>query len=140
MAVKYRKAMILSSWKDELHKYITGIVQNYSHKMLGINSVPDHIHIFFGMRPTQSISDLMKIVKAESSGWINERNFSDGRFQWQNGYGAFSYCRSEVQTVINYIKNQERHHTRESFKEEYVRILQEFEVDYDTNYLFADPA
>jgi putative transposase len=139
LVVKYRQAMILPYWKEELNKYITGVVQGCGHKMLEINSVPDHLHLFFGMRPTQSISDLMKIVKAESSGWINDRGFAESRFEWQAGYGAFSYCKSEVQTVINYIKNQERHHARESFKDEYVRLLREFEVDYDSNHLFLDP-
>src|ERR1700742_2701287 len=99
MAVKYRQALIESFWKDELQKYITGIVQNHGHRMLAINNMPDHLHMFFGFRPTQSLSDLMQVVKGESSEWINKRNFTPAKFRWQEGYGAFSYSRSHVPRV-----------------------------------------
>lgn len=137
-AVKYRKAQILPSYKDELYKYITGIIQHYDHKVLAINGVEDHIHIFIGMRPTQSISDLLQDIKGSSSKWINENNFLKTKFEWQSGYGAFSYSKSHVQNVINYIARQETHHKKESFKEEYLEFLKRFEIDYDENYIFKD--
>ncbi|NHN25152.1 IS200/IS605 family transposase [Flavobacterium jejuense] len=137
-AVKYRKAQILSSYKDELYKYITGIIQHYDHKVLAINGVEDHIHIFIGMRPTQSVSDLLQDIKGSSSKWINENNFLKTKFEWQSGYGAFSYSKSHVQNVINYIARQETHHKKESFKEEYLAFLKVFEIDYDENYIFKD--
>jgi len=110
MAVKYRQSLIQPEWKDQLQKYITGIVQNHGHKMLAINNMPDHLHLFFGFRPTQSLSELMQIVKGESSEWINKQSFTPATFRWQEGYGAFSYSRSHVKPVIKYILNQEEHH------------------------------
>lgn len=137
-AVKYRKALILPSFKDELYQYITGIIQHYDHKVLAINGVEDHIHIFIGMRPTQSISDLLQDIKGSSSKWINEKEFLKQKFEWQGGYGAFSYSKSHVQNVINYIANQEKHHKKETFREEYLKFLKVFEIDYDENYIFKD--
>lgn len=137
-AVKYRKAQLLRSYKDELLKYITSIIQNNDHKLLAINSEPDHIHIFIGMRPTQSISDLMREVKANSSKWINERGFLPVKFEWQGGYGAFSYRKRDVKGVINYIERQEIHHLKTTFMEEYIEFLKEFEVDYDVQYIFKE--
>ena len=137
-AVKYRKALILPSYKDELYKYITGIIQHYDHKVLAINGVEDHIHIFIGMRPTQSVSDLLQDIKGSSSKWINEKQFLNTKFEWQSGYGAFSYSKSHVQSVIDYIANQEDHHKKESFREEYLKFLRVFEIDYDENYIFKD--
>ncbi len=119
MAVKFRQALIESSWKEQLHKYITGIAQNHGHKMIAINSMPDHLHLFIGFRPNQSLSDLMRLVKGESSEWINKQQFTPATFRWQEGYGAFSYSRSHVQTVTNYIMNQEEHHRKRTFLEEY---------------------
>jgi putative transposase len=139
MAVKYRQSLIQPEWKDQLQKYITGIVQNYDHKMLAINNMPDHLHLFFGFRPTQSLSDLMRIVKSESSKWINEQHFTPAPFRWQDGYGAFSYSRSHVKPVINYILNQETHHAKKTFLEEYKEFLDHFEVDYDERYVFKLP-
>ena len=135
-AVQNRQALIQNEWKDELYKYITGIVQNHNHKMLQINGMPDHLHLFFGMRPTQSISDLMKIVKGDSSKWINEKGFLKTKFSWQAGFGAFSYAKSQVPKVIKYIQNQEEHHKRKTFIEEYVDFLKAFEIDYDERYIF----
>ena len=139
-AVKHRMALVDKSWKDELHKYITGIFQNKDHKMLQINSMADHIHIFIGMRPNESISELVKVVKAESSNWINENQLCEGKFNWQEGFGAFSYSKSHVQRVINYIKNQEQHHKKELFLDEYRRLLTVFEIDWDERYIFKEPA
>lgn len=138
-AVKFRDAIIHSQWKERLHKYITGIVQHYDHKMLIINSMPDHVHMLIGMRPKQSLSGLMKFVKEDSSTWINDNRFTPGRFRWQDGYGAFSYAKSEINTVINYIENQEIHHRKISFIDEYKKLLDEFEVVYDEKYIFQLP-
>ena len=138
-AVKYRRALISSDWKHDLYKYITGIVQKNDHKLLQINGMPDHIHILFGFRPTQALSDLMKIVKQESTNWINENNLSDEKFAWQGGFSAFSYSKSDVDRVARYIKNQEIHHLKQNFKEEYTGLLDEFEVDYEERYIFAEP-
>ena len=138
-AVKFRKALIEDSYKQELYQYITGIVQSYGHKMLAINGVADHIHIFIGMRPTQSISDLMQDVKGNSSKWINEKKFLKVKFEWQGGYGAFSYSKSHVQNVINYVKNQEKHHAKQTFREEYIEFLKKFDIDYDERHIFQDP-
>lgn len=134
-AVQYRHSLIKNEWKDELHKYITGIIQNNNHKMLQINGMSDHIHILFGMRPSQSLSDLMKQIKQESSKWINNQGFVTGRFSWQAGYGAFSYSKSEVPIVINYIKNQELHHKSKTFQEEYLQLLKEFKIEFDERYI-----
>jgi REP element-mobilizing transposase RayT len=100
--------------------------------------MPDHIHVFFGMRPTQSLSDLMQDIKGGSSKWINERKFTKGRFEWQEGYGAFSYSKAQVSTIITYIQNQEIHHQRTTFIEEYKSLLQEFNIDYDDRYIFKE--
>lgn len=135
-AVQNRQSLISEKWKDELYKYITGIIQNYDHKVLQINGMPDHIHILFGMRPTQSLSDLMKQVKQDSSKWINQKSFVNGKFSWQSGYGAFSYSKNDVPNVINYIKNQEAHHKTKTFTDEYLQLLKDFEIDFDNRYIF----
>jgi len=139
MAVKYRASLIQPDWKDQLQKYITGIIQNYGHKMLAINNMPDHLHMFFGFRPNQLLSDLMRIVKSESSGWINDKQFTPAVFNWQEGYGAFSYSRSQVPRVVEYVMNQEEHHRHKTFLEEYEQFLKQFEVDYDERYIFKLP-
>ncbi|MBL7779010.1 MAG: IS200/IS605 family transposase [Chitinophagales bacterium] len=135
-AVKGRQNLIPKSRKEELHKYITGIVQKRKHKMLAINSMPDHIHIFVGLQPEQSISDLVRDIKTNSSSFITEHNFVSQKFNWQQGYGAFSYAQSQIDAVVKYILNQEVHHRKKSFKEEYLEFLQKFEVEYDERYLF----
>ena len=138
-AVKNRIGLIDKSWKNELYKYITGIIQNNEHKLLIINGMPDHIHILIGLRPTQSISDLIKDVKQFSSKWINEQGFVKGKFEWQEGFGAFSYSKSHLSNVIKYIENQEAHHTKKTFLEEYKEILQNFKIDYNEKYIFKAP-
>ena len=135
-AVRNRSSIIMNSWKDELFKYMTGIIQNHEHKVLAINGMPDHIHIFFGMRPIQSLSDLMQDIKGDSSLWINKKGFVKGRFSWQQGFGAFSYSKSSISNVIRYIQNQEVHHKKRTFIEEYLGFLKKFEVDYDERYIF----
>lgn len=138
-AVKFRAAMIHAEWKADLHKYITGIFQHNGHKMLQVNSMPDHIHILIGLRPDQSISSLIQNVKAESSKWINANALCKSRFNWQEGYGAFAYSKDAVSNVISYIQNQEMHHQKETFLEEYTRLLKMFEVEYDDRYIFKKP-
>ena len=138
-AVKHRDALINSSFKDELYKYIAGIIKNHNHKLLAINGMSDHIHIFIGMRPTQSLSDLLQDIKGNSSKWINEKKFLKVNFEWQEGYGAFSYSKSQVNNVINYINNQEQHHSVKTFREEYLEFLKLFEVDHDERYIFKEP-
>ena len=137
-AVKYRAGLIEKNWKEQLHKFITGIFQANDHKILQINSVPDHIHIFTGMRPTQSISDITQLVKSESTKYIKKEKMST-QFAWQDGYGAFSYSKSHVETVIRYIQNQEAHHKKEKFLDEYRKLLKAFEIEYDEKYLFKEP-
>jgi len=137
-AVKYRAALIQKQWQPRLHQYITGILQQNQHKMLQINSMPDHIHILIGMRPTQSISSLVQNVKTESSKWIKDNKFCKA-FAWQEGFGAFSYSKSHVGRVIRYIQNQEVHHKKETFLNEYRKMLKAFEIEYDDGYIFKEP-
>jgi putative transposase len=136
VAVKFRQSVIQPTWKERLQQYITGIVQNNGYKMIAINSMPDHLHLFFGFRPNQSLSDLLRIVKGESSEWINNERFNNSIFRWQEGYGAFSYSRSQIKIVAEYIANQELHHKKKTFLEEYKHFLDQFEVEYDERYLF----
>ncbi|MFZ0598380.1 MAG: IS200/IS605 family transposase [Flavobacterium sp.] len=137
-AVKFRQAIINKNWKPNLYKYIAGIIKNNNHKLLAINGVSDHIHILIGIRTVQSISDLMKIIKQDSSKWINSNKFSQFHFEWQEGYGAFSYSKSQLSTVVNYIENQELHHQKKTFREEYIDFLEKFEVDYDEKFIFKE--
>lgn len=138
-AVKKRTGLIQNEWKDELYKYITGIIQARDHKLLAINGVQDHIHIFFGMRPVEALSDLMQDIKQNSSKWINQKKFIRDKFEWQQGFGAFSYSKSHVPKVIDYVLNQEAHHRKISFLEEYKLILKKFGVEYDDRYIFKEP-
>jgi putative transposase len=135
-AVKGRQSLIQKSWKDELYKYITGIVQNHKHKMLRINGMPDHLHIFIGYHPTQLIPDLVENIKTSSNSFIKEKRFIPFAFNWQSGYGAFSYGRSQRDAVIRYIDQQEKHHRKKTFREEYLEMLNKFEVEYKEEYLF----
>jgi putative transposase len=137
-AVKYRKAVITNEWEDRLHKYITGIVQGNGHKMLAINSAEDHIHIFIGLNPKQSISEIMRLVKGDSSEFVNKEKFTKRKFQWQEGYGAFSNSHSQIDAVVKYILNQKTHHAKTSFKEEYLKILKDNNIEYDEKYIFYD--
>ena len=134
--VKYRAGVIKEEWEEELFKYITTIVQNNGHKVLQINGMPDHVHLLFGMRPTQDLSILMKQIKMDSSKWINGRSLTPSKFVWQPGYGAFSYSKWDVDKVIRYIKNQKVQHRGTTFKEEYMKLLEDFGIDYDQKYLF----
>lgn len=134
--VQNRASLIYTEWEDRLYKYITGIVQNNDHKLLSIDGMPDHIHILIGMRPTQSLSSLMQDIKGDSSKWINENKLVKGKFSWQQGYGAFSYSKSQIPRVINYIKNQKEHHKKISFIDEYKNVLTDFGINYDEKFIF----
>jgi REP element-mobilizing transposase RayT len=138
-APKYRQALIDNSWKTSLYKYITGIVEARQHKMIAINGMSDHLHMLVGFRTTQSIADLMQDVKADSSQWINANRFCGSRFEWQAGYGVFSYSKSQVPDVIHYIQRQKEHHRKSTFREEYLAFLEKFEVAYDERYIFKLP-
>src|SRR5689334_9716339 len=127
-AVKGRENLIGKSWKDELHKYISGIIKGKDQKSIIVNRMPDHIHAFMGLRPSMTISDLVRDIKNNSSNFINENRFVKGKFSWQEGYGAFSYSHSHIHNVFNYIKNQEEHHRTKTFKEEYIALLKKFEI------------
>jgi REP-associated tyrosine transposase len=134
--VKYRLATLQPPWDEELRKYITGIFRNNGHKMLAINNVEDHIHIFGGLSPDQSISNLMRDVKSSSTVWINDNKFTSRPFQWQTGYGAFSYSKSDIDSVVKYIQNQKEYHKTVSFDEEFKEFLKIFGVIYEDRYLF----
>ena len=135
-AVKHRQNFILKPWRDNLHEYISGIITNKEAKPLSVGGWKDHVHILFGMPVTTCISDFVGTVKANCSKWINEQGFIKNKFEWQSGYGAFSYSKSQRDIVIKYIMNQEEHHKTKTFKEEYLKMLSDFEVEYDDKYLF----
>ncbi len=137
-SVKGRKSLIPKAHKEEVHTYITGIVQNESrrHKMLAIHCMSDHIHIFVGLHPAQSISDLVNDIKTASSKFIKAQPWMPHNFSWQHGYGAFTYSRSHIDAVVKYILNQEEHHKKRSFREEYLDFLNKFEIPYEEQYLF----
>ncbi|CAN5640785.1 hypothetical protein BH10BAC5_BH10BAC5_01570 [soil metagenome] len=135
-AVKGRQNLINTENREELHKVITGITKNRKHKMLAIYSMPDHTHILISLNPDHSISDAVRDIKAGSSKFINEKNWFRGKFYWQEGYGAFSYSKSQIGRVVKYILNQEKHHKKRTFKDEYINFLNKFEIEYDERYLF----
>ncbi len=135
-AVKGREALIQKAWREELYRYITGVIQGNNHKVLQINDMPDHVHIFIGYNPTQLIPKLVEEIKTSSNHYLKDKQLSRSPFSWQEGYGAFSYGRSQRQDVIKYIENQEAHHRKKTFQEEYLLLLQKFEVAYEDKYLF----
>ncbi|MFH6602160.1 IS200/IS605 family transposase [Maribacter algicola] len=137
-AVKGRGNLIATKWKSELYKYISGIISNKNQKLMIINGMPNHVHLLIGTKPTCNLSDLVRDVKANSSKWINEKQLVKGRFEWQTGFGAFTVSQSGVNDVINYIKNQEKHHSVKTFKEEYIDFLKAYEIDYKLDYIFTD--
>jgi len=133
---KNKEALIKKEWKNDLEKYITGIVQNFNHKMLAIGSMSDHIHVFIGYNVNHLIPDLVKEVKTSSNAWIKHNGLSKSKFEWQRGYGAFSHSRSQVEDVVNYVLNQEVNHRRKTFKEEYMDMLKKNDIKYKDEYLF----
>lgn len=135
-AVKGRENLLQKPWRDEVFKYIAGIIKGKNQKPIIVNGVADHIHIFVGLKPAMSISELVRDIKNNSSNFINEQKFIKGKFSWQEGYGAFSYAHSQIENVYQYIANQEEHHRKKKFKEEYLDFLQTFEIEYNEKYLF----
>ncbi len=131
--------MLHESWDDRLRNYIAAIVQNHGHKMLAINNMHDHLHMLVGLNPQQSISDMMRKVKSDSSEWINSEKFTKSKFLWQEGYGAFSHSKTQVDQVVRYIANQQEHHRKVTFLDEYKKILIDFGVPFDERYIFTLP-
>lgn len=135
-SVQGRQSLIQRERKEELYKYISGIVRNKKQKLIAINGMADHVHIFLGMKPDIALSDLVRDIKNNSSKFVNEKRWIRGRFNWQEGFGAFSYGHSQIDAVVKYIQNQERHHAKRTFREEYIEMLKKFNVEYDERYLF----
>ena len=135
-AVQNRLSLIDQKWEENLYAYITGIVEKRKHKMLSIKGMSDHIHVFVSMSPDESVSNLMYHVKRSSSLWINDNRLCMGKFSWQEGFGSFSYGKSQIASLIGYIERQKEHHKKRNFREEYLDMLQKFNVDYDERYIF----
>lgn len=135
-AVKHRNALIKKEWKNDLEKYITGIIQHHGHKLLAIGSMPDHIHIYIGYNLNHLIPKLVEEIKTSSNRWIKEQKLSNFKFDWQKGYGAFTNSKSQLDGVVKYVLNQETHHKKKTFREEYLEILKNNEIDYNDEYLF----
>jgi len=135
-SVKGRENSITQNFGDRLHQYIAGIINNTKNYSLAVNGYKDHIHVFFELSPVNSLSDVIRDIKANSSKWINENKFVTGHFNWQEGYGAFSYSRSQRDIVIKYIMEQEKHHATKAFREEYLELLKKFEIPFEDHYIF----
>jgi putative transposase len=135
-AVKHRQRLIMNEWKSDLHKYMAGTIQARGHKSIIVNGVSDHVHLFVGLKPVENISTLVREIKNNSTNFINSHGLSKVRFSWQEGYGAFSYSKSDIHNVYQYILNQEAHHKKISFKEEYIGLLREHGIEYDEKFLF----
>jgi len=135
-AVSNRQSLITADFKEELYKYIAGIIRNHGQKLISINGTPDHVHILIGLRPAMAIADLVREIKADSTNFINNKKLVHGRFNWQEGYGAFSYGHSQLDSIIGYIQNQETHHSRRSFKDEYLSLLRKFDIAFEDKYVF----
>jgi REP element-mobilizing transposase RayT len=135
-AVSNRQSLIKPEFKEELYKYVSGIVRNQGQKLIAINGVADHVHILIGLRPAMALADLVQEIKADSTNFINKKRWVQGRFSWQEGYGAFSYGHSQLDTIIHYIENQEKHHKRSSFKNEYLTLLRKFDIAFEDKYVF----
>ena len=135
-AVKGRECQIQHSWENQLYKYITGIVQNHNQKMIAINGMPDHIHFLIGMKPTCCLSDLVREIKKCSNTYIKENRLTKSKFQWQDGFGAFSYSHSSLDNVVQYVMNQKEHHVKKTFKQEYEEFLTRFNIEFKSEYVF----
>ena len=129
-------SLIRAEFKEDLYKYISGIVRNQGQKLISINGMPDHVHILIGLRPAMALADLVREIKADSSNFINRNKWVHGKFSWQERYGAFSYGHSQLNTIIRYIQNQEKHHSRKTFKDEYLTLLRKFDIAFDDKYVF----
>ena len=135
-SVKGRENLLQEPWRDDVFKYIAGIVKGKNQKPIIVNGISDHVHAFIGLKPSMNISDLVRDIKNNSSNFINEQKFQKGKFLWQEGYGAFSCSHSQIENVYNYIANQEKHHKKKTFKEEYIEFLHKFGIEYNEKYLF----
>jgi REP element-mobilizing transposase RayT len=137
-AVKYRKAQIDAEWKKQIFSVMGNLINENNCKNIIVNGVDEHVHCFFSIKPVVSVSELMKTVKAKSSKYINDHDLTKERFEWQEGFGVFSYSQSQIDNVYKYILNQEEHHKKQNFKSEYLHLLNSFKIDYDEKYLFHD--
>jgi len=135
-AVNGRENLLQKPWRDEVFKYMAGIIKGKNQKPIIVNGVANHVHLFIGLRPSMALSDLIRDVKNNTSNFINEQRFVRGKFSWQEGFGSFSYAHSQIEQVYQYILNQEEHHRKKSFREEYLEFLHKFEIEYDEKYLF----
>lgn len=135
-AVSSRLSLIKPAFKEDLYKYMTGIVRNQGQKLIAINGMPDHVHILVGLRPAMALADLVQEIKVDSTNFINRNKWVHGRFSWQEGYGAFSYGHSQLNTIIRYIQNQEKHHARRTFQDEYLTLLRKFDIAFEEKYVF----
>jgi len=135
-AVQGRQNLLAKEWRQEVFKYMAGIIKNNGQKPIIVNGMDDHVHVFVGLKPVLALSDLVRDIKNNSTNFINDNNWIKGKFNWQEGYGAFSYSHSQVEDVYNYISNQEQHHTRQTFQEEYIGFLKKFEIEHDLEYIF----
>lgn len=135
-AVKGRQNLLQKPWSDEIFKYMAGIIKGKNQKPIIVNGVADHVHLFIGLNPSIAVAELVRDVKNNSSNFINEQQYVMGKFAWQEGYGAFSYAHSQIDQVYQYVLNQEEHHRKKTFKEEYIDFLKKFEIKYDEKYLF----
>jgi putative transposase len=135
-AVKGRGNFLQKPWREEVFKYISGIIKGKNQKSIIVNGIKNHVHIFVVLKPSMAVSDLVRDIKNNSSNFINEKKWVNGKFSWQEGFGSFSYSHSQIEEVFNYIQNQEKHHLKKTFKEEYLEFLKKFEIDYDERYLF----
>jgi REP element-mobilizing transposase RayT len=135
-AVSSRQSLIKPAFQEDLYKYITGIVRNHGQKLISINGMPDHVHILIGLKPAIALADLVRDIKVDSTTHINKNRWVHGRFRWQEGYGAFSYGHSQLDTIIRYIQNQGKHHERQSFKNEYLSLLRKFDIAFEDKYVF----
>jgi len=135
-AVKYRENLLVKPFRDNVHKYISGILEAIECKPLAVNGWLDHVHVLFALPVTKCVADVMEVVKGNSSKWVNQQHFLPGKFQWQSGYGAFSLSKDHRDNCIRYIMNQEQHHSKVSFKQEYEELLSLYEVDWNERYVF----
>jgi REP element-mobilizing transposase RayT len=135
-AVQNRASLINEKWQTQLYKYISGIAEKHEHKLFVINGMPDHVHVLISMNPKQAPSDLMYHIKRSSSLWVNENKLVTGKFSWQEGFGAFSYGKSQIPDIARYIENQQQHHKKRSFIEEYIELLNDFGIEYDERYIY----
>ena len=138
-SAKYRNALLMKAWQQETFAVIGNLINETGCKTIIVNGMHDHVHCFFGIMPSLSVSDVMKSVKSKSSKWLNESNYLEHRFEWQPGFGSFTYSHSHIDSVIHYIRNQEKHHKKLTFREEYIRLLRSFKIDFDERYIFHDP-